>query len=369
MNLKMSRDWILLGLLSASFLAGCQRVIQMDPLVFQASGEDGEYRVNTLDPEVLFEEGRLAFRSQRYKESAAVFELFLVHFPNDERALSARYNAGISRERLKEWDAAIVHFEAYLSVAKKERDLVDGRFRLVMSRKGQEAWTEMGNEVQRLLTLELTALDRAEATALMGFAHEKKGDLALAERAYQAALKVETTQVDPELFRTNPHLAMAQYQIGEIYRSLFSAIVFRLPVERMQRDLHDKSTLFLKAQSAYLKAIRRQDKSWALAAGFRTGEIYAAFYEDFLHAEVPDELDNEEIQIYFDELRQQVRPLLERAIRVYERNIKMGARSRQGNSPWVEKTKAHLEKLKKILADELERERTRKEYQGDETPS
>ena len=171
MNLKMSRDWILVCVLSVSFFGGCQRVIQMDPLVFHASDGGGEYRVNTLDPEVLFEEGRQAFRGQNYQESAGAFELFLIHFPNDERALSARYNAGLSRERLKEWDAAIAHFEAYLGVAKEARDQVDGRFRVVMSRKGQGAWTEMEDEVERLLALELTALDRAEALALLGFSH------------------------------------------------------------------------------------------------------------------------------------------------------------------------------------------------------
>ena len=360
-------SWAIVGV--GSLTVGCQQVIHMDPLVFQASEKDGTIKVHTMDPEALFKEGRVAFRSRQYKESAYIFETFLKQFPDDERAHSARYNAGLSRERLEQWDEAVLHFETYVQFARDPRDEIDGRFRLVMSRKGQGNWDGMWTDVERLLGLQLTVLDRAEAIALSGFAQERRGDLALAERAYMKALSVETTQEDPELFKTNEHLAMAQYQIGEIYRSLFSAIVFRLPVERMQRDLHDKSTLFLKAQSAYLKAIRRQNKSWALAAGFRTGEIYASFYEDFLNAEVPDELETDEVQIYFDELRGQVRPLLERAIRVYERNIKMGARSRQGDNPWVEKTRVHLQKLKEILAEELEREREKEMEEAEESPA
>jgi len=357
--------WNRLGLVLGAvmlFTGGCTEVIRMDPMVFQATdGPDG-LQVNTMDPEALFQEGKSAFRAQKYDESAHIFTLFLKHFPEDSRASNARYNAGLSLERLEEWDAAKFHFLAYTGGAKDVRDQIDGHFRLVICFRGLRDWGGMKDRLDILRKLALTPLDRAEVLALTGYAYEMQGHMALAERSYLKALELEREQEDPQLFKSNEHLAMAQYQIGEIYRRLFDAIAFRLPVERMQRDLHDKSTLFLKAQSAYLRTIRRQQKSWAFAAGFRTGEIYEAFYQDFLKSEVPSELDNEEVQIYFEELRDQIRPLLERAIRIYERNIKMGARSRQGDNPWIEKTRSHLERLKSLLAEEMERmEREKKE--------
>ena len=100
-----------------------------------------------------------------------------------------------------------------------------------------------------------------------------------------------------------------------------------------------------------MRAIRRDNKDWALAAGFRTGEIYEAFYRDFMKAEVPEDLSEEEVEIYYAELREQVEPLLKRAIRVYEKNIKMGARSRQSQNPWVHKTEEHL-KVRELVREE-----------------
>ena len=349
--------WIGLGGLLALAGACAPTVIEMEPMVFQLDGADQTIRMNTLEPEALFAEGRVAFRQERYKDSAVAFELFVKEFPADKRYRNALYNAGLSRERLEQWRQALDHYNAYLMAASSEQEKADGRFRRVMCYLGLEDGPGVLSAVETLKELKLSPLDGAEASALEGRGYELSGDLAKAERAYLRALQVEDSQTVQGPFQRNAHLAMAQYRIGEIYRFLFDAVLFRLPVERMKRDLHDKSTLFLKAQAAYLRAIRRDNKDWALAAGFRTGEIYEAFYRDFMKAEVPPELSEEEVAIYYNELREQVQPLLKRAIRVYEKNIKMGARSRQSQSPWVNKTEKHLKQLRELVREEEERRR------------
>lgn len=358
-----------IGFVLGACVVSCAPVLQMDPLVFQATQTRGGVQIDTLDPESLFQEARESFRDADYPEAARRFELFLKEYPEDLRNLSARYNAGLARERSQEWESALSHFMVYLEGCENPKDVLDGTFRKGLMEKELSRWEEMQATFQSIYHMKLTGIDRAETQALIGLSHEMLGDLALAEREYIAALSIERESDDPSVFQSNEHLSMAQYRIGEIYKRLFDAISFHLPVERMQRDLHDKSTLFLKAQSAYLKAVRRHHHIWALAAGFRTGEIYEDFYNDFIHAEVPTDLDSEDIKIYFEELRVQVRPLLERAIRVYERNLKMGARKRLAHdeNTWLGKTEEHLSRLRKLL--EAEMERLRKEREEKEHPA
>ena len=216
----------------------------------------------------------------------------------------------------------------------------------------------MSGALDRVLRPEyeaITEVERLEAHALRGLARQELGDLALAERDYLEALKLHRRHLDPSSLVGNPSVSMAQYQIGEIYRELFAAIHFRLPVDRMMRDLEDKSNLFLKAQNAYLRAVRLHHPEYAVKAGYRLGALYEVFYDDMMSAEVPAELDQEEVDVYYEELRKKVRPLVVRAIDIYERNLQLGRRMGEGGE-WVRKTEASLARLQEVLRDDASRD-------------
>ncbi|MFT5435049.1 MAG: hypothetical protein ACI9OJ_005766, partial [Myxococcota bacterium] len=134
---------------------------------------------------------------------------------------------------------------------------------------------------------------------------------------------------------------------------LFASIRFRLPVETMKRDLTDKSSFFLKGQSAYLRCVRLQNQHWSVAAGYRLGKLYEDFYSDMMEAEVPSELDDEDKKVYYDELKKHVRPLVVRAIEIYERNLGMSDRLGTGGD-WAKKTQASLDRMRNILRHEFQ---------------
>ena len=120
----------------------------------------------------------------------------------------------------------------------------------------------------------------------------------------------------------------------------------------MKRDLIDKSHFFLKAQSAFLRTIRQGYGYWAVAGGFQLGSLYEDFYDHMMAAEVPEDMTDSDRKIYFDELRGYIKPLVIRAIDVYERNMGMSDRLRE-KGEWSQKTKDRLERMRTILRTEF----------------
>ena len=339
-------------------------MVELDPLTFSARQTDRGLVVDTLDPELLFEEASTAYREKRYLEAAEKYDVFLETYPDHRYVRLAYFNAGLARESLEEWKTAIDYFRQYLKDAKKERDRIDGLFRVGICQQGDGQWEASGETFDALLARRLSILDLAEAWAYRGIAYHRAGRLAEAESAYERCLEVFRENANLKLFNKNAHVAQAQFEIGEIYRQLFDEIVLEMPLEKMERDLNDKTSFLIKAQRAYLRAIRMRNAHWSLAAGYRIGATYERFYDALLAADHPEEFDEEDVALYFDELRQQVRPIIERAIRVYETNLKMSDRSPGQGEEWAEKTRTHLKRLQELLKEDDERmERRRKELE------
>jgi hypothetical protein len=127
----------------------------------------------------------------------------------------------------------------------------------------------------------------------------------------------------------------------------------------MGEDLKEKADLFLRAQSAYIKALSHHHPHWSMAAGYMIGRLYEDFYADIFESEIPDDLSAEAVGFYFEELRKQIRPLMVRAVQVYEKNLSLSRRigtSPQEN-PWVADTETQLQRLKSYLDDPVTQRR------------
>ena len=227
-----------------------------------------------------------------------------------------------------------------------------------VSRRNLVAVSQDHGALDRVLAPEwkgILSLDLLEAYARRGWARYKLGDLARAERDYKRALKTYRKDIGNPAMLGNRWVSMAQYEVGQIYSELFAAIRFRLPIEEMARDLEDKSNLFIKAQNAYVKAVRHHHRDFAVKSGFQLGALFERMYDDMMAAEVPDDLTEEEMEIYYAELRKHVKPLVTKAIDIYERNIQLGRRLK-GGEEWVKKTEAGLARLKEVLRTDAEKD-------------
>ena len=81
-------------------------------------------------------------------------------------------------------------------------------------------------------------------------------------------------------------------------------------------------------------------------------------YEHMTAAEIPPELSREEVAVYFEELQRHVHPLLEQAIDIYQRNLRLGERLGR-HDQWVERTEAGLNRLKEVLRRQAEQDAER----------
>jgi hypothetical protein len=127
----------------------------------------------------------------------------------------------------------------------------------------------------------------------------------------------------------------------------------------MGKDLDKKGKLFMSAQHHYIEALRHHHPNWSMAAGYMIGKLYEEFYTDIFEAEIPSDLSDEEVALYFEELRKHIRPLMERAIDVYEKNLSLSRRMGESEEKdkWVRETEESLEHLKLFLNDPVTQRR------------
>lgn len=338
-------------------LVGCattlKATIELEAMTIEAVDVDGKRRVEILDPEVLFNEANAAYDKRDFKLTIEKYELLIERFPETSWSRVATYNLGLALERSGQFERAIPQFVATYKWRRRTKDAQDALFRIAACQEALERWVQLRKSTDKLLRPEYPAIspvERLEAETLNGLAHQHIGELAVAERRYKSALKLFKRHIANRALAQSRYVSMAQYQVGEIYRELFEGIRFKLPVERMERDLEEKSNLFLKAQNAYLKTVRFQHREYAVNAGFRLGNIYEVMYEHLLSAEVPPNLTEEDIEVYYEELNRQLKPLISKAINIFERNLKLAERmGKQGE--WMRRTDDSLRRLKAILEE------------------
>ncbi len=354
----MVYTWAAVAALGAGCASTPSATVVMDPMTFEAVGSGDGRVVEHMDPKALFREGTRAFEAQDFDVAARKYRLVHERFPDSRFATVSAFNAGLSLEKAGRHVEAVPFFVAVVDATRGSKDAQDALFRIAACQQAAQDWEGSLATADRILAPHFDGIgvvDRIAATAQRGFARQRLGQLALAERDYKAALRLFKANLEDRALSKSSSVSLAQFQIAEIYRELFASIDFKLPLERMERDLEDKSNFFLMAQNAYLKALRLHHPEFAVIAGYRLGALYEVMYDDMMAAEIPGELSREEVELYYQELRDQIRPFLVRAIDIYERNLRMGQRFGKRDD-WVRRTEASLARLKEVLRQESSRD-------------
>lgn len=341
------------------FVLGCatapmpESTYELEPLVLEAQGQ----KVVEVDARERFQVAADAYARGRHGEALRLFEDVARLFPESKFAPHALYNAGLALVQLQRFDEALSVLADAREQLADDEDRFDALCQIGTCYEGLGRWQDVRGVMRQVLTRKsLNVRDRVEARIRLGLAFHRMGDWAQAERELDLALDEHRKNPGIPSLKSNPWVARAQFVIGEMYRELFRSIQFRLPVESMERDLSDKSSFFLKAQTAYLQAIRLSTKPWSVGAGFRLGELYEAMVEDMMKAEIPADMDETDRGIYFDELKKYVKPMVERAVDIYQRALQMNDRL-GGTEEWSKASEAGLDRMQRMLEGEL-RERS-----------
>lgn len=347
---------------SAAVLDGRQALaeeLNLDPMLIRA-GPDGEVS-EMIDVRELFELAYEAFSERRYERAADHYGAVVKYFPESSYYLPALYNAGLSYEKLDQWDAAATSYRQILDSSPETKDALDASFRLANAydKSGQHNQVvDLMTEV--LLGKEIKYFDRVEAYVRRGNALRGLEQWSESEDDYRTVLKLNKSATPRDRLAGGSNLMVQTYfGLGRTFHAQVREIKLILPPDRMGDDLVEKARLFTSAQANYIEALRHHHPQWSMGAGFMIGKLYEDFYADIFNAEIPDTLSDEQVALYFEELRKQIRPLMERAIDVYERNLSLSKRMGidAETDAWVSQTTMKLNRLRSFLEDPITQRR------------
>jgi tetratricopeptide (TPR) repeat protein len=320
-----------------------------------------EVKVGALDLELegkndeeLFAIGTGAYGASDWRRAAAAFARLADLYPASRHEPAALFDAGLAYERLEEWRLALERFRA-LERRYEGPDAVEASFRVA---ECQYHLGELGDARTTLDALarrqDLSPGDRVRALAQRGIVELEEGRPEDAERSLRLA--VSTWQSATEDERLDDRFAsQAQFYLGEVYRQWFRALPLdpaKGDDERLRQDLERKAEMLLSAQGHYLRAIRMGNDRWAVASGYRIGELYDELRAQLLDAPLPPGLDAEHAAAYRAELRRQVRVLATKAIAAYELTLQRASRSGVDDVKFLDDAQASLDRLKQAIAED-----------------
>ena len=321
-----------------------------------------EVTVSKLDLELegkgeeeLFALGMAAYEAKDWARAAAAFARIADRFPGSRREATALLDAGLAYRQLRAWRLALERFQA-LARGWEGPDVLEASFlvaechyELLDLPAAHAALTAIAARP------DLGAAVRVRVLAQLGVVELEDGRAEQAERTLRKALATWVGLDEAERQALDPHhAAQAQHYLGEVYREWFLAVDVdptSAGEAQLEAALENKSTLLLRAQGHYLKAIHMGDARWAVASGIRVGELYEAFRKQLLDAPIPPELDAEHAWAYRDELRRRVRVLADKAVSAYRAALDFATRQGVNELQYLGDAQEALERLRAALGE------------------
>lgn len=280
--------------------------------------------------------------------AVALFSGYLAGTPDDAGLRQAYLGLARAHEVLGDCAAAVRAYDVYLA------RFGDGSADLYASRGACHAELE---EWQASAASYAEAFERAklpsaqvEALARQGFALFQLGQFAEADPLLRRAdeIYLAAQEKNHERFSTYYFVGMARFYRAAIEHRKFRDVPIRLPEKQMTEDFARKFALLEKAQEGYNHTIKAKHMFWVSAAGYQLGSLFEEFYDAMMHAPVPEWLDEKQRQVYYEELKDQLRPVVNKAIWVFEKNLET-ARKLGYESDFTARTEAKLNELQAVL--------------------
>ena len=341
--------------------------INMEPFKLKAVQTHKDPRVEVLDAASLFDRGGRLLSAKKYREALVAYDRLLQHFPGSRYISSTLYNAGLCHEYQGQFDRAAKRYTALINRFGARKDGIDAAFRLGGCYAELQNWPSSAQVFEVLLQRkDLGVSDRVEAQARKGLAHFRLGDYRKARTTLKGAVNFHKTVEATERLDSDFFLAMVHYYLAAIPHVKFRKVKVDSTQKRvMARTLDEKARLLLVSQSRYIRTIKVKNPYWATAAGFQVGSLYREFYTVLLTS-LPDfsrqarsnarrsgvtvdEARKLLVKVYMEEVHKAVKPLLTKAIRVFEKNILMAERVGV-RSNWVGKSRHQVNELKHLLS-------------------
>jgi tetratricopeptide (TPR) repeat protein len=308
-----------------------------------------------IDPERWLAEAEAALEREQPAKAATLFARYLARAELGPGSSGMAAYRGLARahEQLGDFEAAIRAYDGFLARFPDDPDAA----RMLARRGACEAeinlWERSAESYAKVLELggdTLIPSQQVEALARRGYALYQLGAFEQADAAFAEADAIfeDATNSKRERFSDTYFVGLARFYRAAIIHLEFRAAPLRLPEAQMARDFQHKLELIDRAQDAYNHVIRARHIYWVSAAGYQLGSMFEEFYDAVMHAPVPDWLDETQRRTYYQELEEQLRPVVDKAVWVFEKNLET-ARKFGYESEFIERTEAQLAQLQAIM--------------------
>jgi tetratricopeptide (TPR) repeat protein len=304
------------------------------------------------DPARVLALARDALVAQRSAHAIALFGRYLASQNPSSVGVGQAY-LGLARahEQLGDCAAAVRAYDDYLRRLGDDAEVVS-----VLVRRGA-CEAEIGQWERSAASFHQAAAQPdllpsvyVEALAREGLALFNLDRFAEADRVLSRADEIfeRARHDDTERFSDYYFVGMARFYRAAILHLQFREVRLELPEQAMEDALQRKLERLTSAQDAYNHTIAAKHMFWVSAAGYQLGHMFGEFYDEVMHAPVPTWLDQRQRAIYYEELKKQLRPVIEKAVWAFDKNLET-ARRLGYESPFIERTQAKLGHLQAML--------------------
>lgn len=334
--------------------------LTMDPLLIRGYvDEAGQVSSRAYELPQLFAEANDYLNAEDYSNALRLYDLILDSSVDDHWRQVTLYNSSLALEGLGDINSAVEQYEVLVRDWPHSEDARWACFRLAEIAATQGRYADVLPWMEHVVGYaQIPIADRIEAHVRSGYANlelrrfdEAVTHFNLALRINEQARATWSTNQDRAyrpLAATDTLIAQTHFGIGRVYHQLFSQIRLVLPREALERDLVDKAHLLETAEESYLNAVRTGHPYWGPAGGYMVAQMYEGFYFDILATEVEPDFNELELEVYFELVREQIRPAIDRALSIYESNLAMCYRMGADNE-WSEATLERLQYLQQYL--------------------
>jgi TolA-binding protein len=285
-----------------------------------------KYPTASEAPEALFTAARIEENIAYYDKAAALYEQLAQRYPNNAHAADALRSAGVLRESLGQHDRAIKHFGEYSRRFKDKADAKDVAFQVAVVREDQKDWRQAAQSFAAYTKAYPNDARVVEALAREADADLKAGNDGAAKdvagralAAYKAGGKKHKKDKDDDRGEdASYYAAEARYIQGELVFRDYEHIKIAGKPKQLAKVLEDKAKRLEEAKQVYLDVVTYQSPEWATAALLRIGQGYEAYAKAMRNAPVPKDLNEEEKQVYRDELEKVVVVIEDKALDAYK---------------------------------------------------
>ena len=252
--------------------------------------------------------------------------------------------AGLLREKMEKWLKASEHYIKLVRIKPESQYAPIALFNAAVCYENMKLWHKSKDAYRRyVITYPEEDSDKyLEAQFKIGeifYDHLNDGKAALAE--YEKTVKKYNEFVQKGEYADEYLAAKAQYMVAEINFKYYKKIKLVPP---LQRSLKKKKELLSVVLKAYVATGKFKVADWTTASLYKAGLTFEELCEALLSSPVPNELTEQQVEEYYENLKQQLIPFKEKALEFYKSNVTNAEKNNIKNE-WTEESKKRMEAL------------------------